>query len=106
MPDAWTDKDERQYQHVKASELERGESGERAEEIAARTVNKQRREEGRTPSRRTQGTGNPNKALSDLTRDELYNRAKEKGVKGRSGMSKAELVGALAQAERVAGGDN
>jgi hypothetical protein len=95
MPGAWTDKDERQYQHVKQSELERGEPEERAEEIAARTVNKTRREEGRTPNKRTQGTGNPDKALSDLTRDELYNRAKEKGVQGRSGMSKAELVRAL-----------
>lgn len=95
MPDAWTDRDERQYQHVKQSELERGEPEERAEEIAARTVNKHRREEGRTPNKRTQGTGNPDKALSDLTRDELYNHAKEKGVQGRSGMSKAELVRAL-----------
>lgn len=95
MPEAWTDKDERQYQHVKQSELERGESEERAEEIAARTVNKHRREEGRTQGKRTQGTGNPNADLADLTRDELYNRAREKGVQGRSGMSKAELVRAL-----------
>lgn len=47
MPKAWSDKDERQYQHVKESELERGHSEDRAEEIAARTVNKQRSEEGR-----------------------------------------------------------
>ena len=95
MPDAWSNKDDRQYQHVKDSELESGKSKNRAEEIAARTVNKQRREEGRTPNTRTQGTGNPNKALADLTRDELYNRAKEKDISGRSKMSKAELVKAL-----------
>lgn len=95
MPDAWSKKNERQYQHVKDSELQRGVGEDRAEEIAGRTVNKQRREEGRTPNKRTQGTGNPNAALSDLTRDELYNRAKEKDVRGRSKMSKDELIDAL-----------
>ncbi|GHF55816.1 plasmid stabilization system protein ParE [Deinococcus metalli] len=95
MPRAWSDKDERQYEHVKDSERQRGESEERAEEIAARTVNKQRREEGRTPNRRTQGTGNPNRALTELSRDELYNRAREQNVRGRSAMSKAQLVDAL-----------
>ncbi|QEG36946.1 hypothetical protein [Bythopirellula goksoeyrii] len=48
MPKAWSDKDERQYKHVKESEKERGRSEDRAEEIAARTVNKQRSKEGRT----------------------------------------------------------
>ncbi|ACO47168.1 hypothetical protein DEDE109153_06125 [Deinococcus deserti] len=95
MPEAWSKKDERQYQHIKQSELERGESEERAEEIAARTVNKQRREEGRTPKKRTQGTGNPNAALSELTRDELYNRAREKDLRGRGRMTKDELIRAL-----------
>ena len=95
MPEAWSDRDERQYEHVKESELSRGESEERAEEIAARTVNKHRRREGRTGNKRTQGTGNPDAQLSDLTRGELYNRAREKGIQGRSGMSKAELVAAL-----------
>ena len=95
MPKAWSSKDERQYEHVKDSEVQRGESQDRAEEIAARTVNKARREEGRTPNKRTQGTGNPDTALGDLTRDELYNRAKEKGIAGRSRMSKAELVRVL-----------
>lgn len=95
MPDAWSSKDERQYQHIKDSERRAGRPADEAEEIAARTVNKRRREEGRTPNRRTQGTGNPNRALGDLTRDELYNRAKEQGVKGRSAMSKAQLVAAL-----------
>lgn len=48
MAKAWSKKDDRQYQHVKESEKEQGRSTERAEEIAARTVNKQRKKEGRT----------------------------------------------------------
>ena len=95
MPETWTRKDERQYQHVKESEKKRGRSEARAEEIAARTVNERRREEGRTPNRTTQGTGNPNERLEERTRDELYNRAKELGIAGRSRMSKAELVDAV-----------
>jgi hypothetical protein len=95
MPRAWSAKDQRQYEHVKQSELERGSREDRAEEIAARTVNKQRRQEGRTPSRRTQGTGNPNRPLAERTRDELYNLARQRRVRGRSGMSKRDLVAAL-----------
>jgi hypothetical protein len=95
MPRAWSKKDERQYEHVKQSELDSGRSEDRAEEIAARTVNKQRREEGRTPNRRTSGTGNPNTSLDERTRDELYNRARELDVSGRSGMTKQELVKAI-----------
>jgi plasmid stabilization system protein ParE len=94
MP-AWTRKDERQYEHIKEGGVERGVPGERAEEIAARTVNKRRREEGRTPNRRTQGTGNPNRPLAEHSRDELYNEARAKGIEGRSRMSKGELVRAL-----------
>jgi hypothetical protein len=48
MPKAWSAKDERQYEHVKASEKKEGKSTERAKEIAARTVNKERKKEGRT----------------------------------------------------------
>ena len=95
MPRAWSQKDERQFDHVKESVLERGGKMEKAEEIAGRTVNKQRRIEGRTPNKRTQGTGNPNLALTELTRDELYNRAKERHIRGRSDMSKQELIEAL-----------
>ncbi|RYG45597.1 addiction module toxin RelE [bacterium] len=91
----WTKKDEKKFEHVKESELERGEPEERAEEIAGRTVNKARRQEGRTPNKRTQGTGNPNRELHELTRDELYNRAKEAHIGGRSKMNKAKLVEAL-----------
>lgn len=48
MPKSWSKKDERQYDHVKDSEKEQGRSNDRAKEIAARTVNKQRKKEGRT----------------------------------------------------------
>lgn len=95
MPKAWSAKDERQYQHVKESEEKRGESESRAEEIAARTVNKHRREEGRTPNKRSQGTGNPKARLESLTKDELMNRARQADIRGRSSMNKAELVKAL-----------
>ncbi len=94
MPE-WSDKDERQYEHVKKSSMERGRSEDRAQEVAARTVNKQRREEGRTPQRRTSGTGNPNSSLESRTRDDLYNRARELDISGRSSMHKAELVEAI-----------
>ncbi len=95
MPKAWSKKDERQYEHIKDSAEESGKSTARAKAIAARTVNKQRREEGRTPNKRTQGTGNPNTGLEERTRDELYNLARERNVSGRSNMTKAELVKAL-----------
>ena len=97
MPKAWSAKDERQYEHIKDSGLERGQSEDRAEEIAARTVNKQRREEGRTPNRRSMGTGNPNTPLASRSRDELYNIARERHVRGRSSMTKRELVTALSR---------
>jgi hypothetical protein len=48
MPQSWSNKDERQYEHVKASEKKEGKSTARAKEIAARTVNKERKKEGRT----------------------------------------------------------
>ncbi len=95
MPKAWSAKDKRQYEHVKESERRRGTPDDRAEEIAARTVNKQRREEGRTPSKSTQGTGNPNTPLEERTRDELYNIARERSVRGRGNMNKADLIRAL-----------
>lgn len=94
-PRGWTKKDERKYEHVKESVREQGRSEDKAQEIAARTVNKARREEGRTPNVRSQGTGNPNRPLRELTRDELYNRAKDRHVKGRSRMSKQELIDSL-----------
>ena len=91
----WTAKDEKQYEHIKESGLERGQSVRKATEIAARTVNKRRRQEGRTANRRTMGTGNPNTPLEDRTRDELANIAEDLNIRGRSSMRKAELVSAI-----------
>lgn len=95
MPSTWTKKDERQYEHIKESSQDRGKSEKRAKEIAARTVNKNRREKGRTPQKSSQGTGNPNTSLDDRSKQELYNMAKELDVSGRSKMSKGELVSAI-----------
>lgn len=95
MPKAWTEKDERKYEHIKDGERARGRSVARAKEIAARTVNKQRRVEGRTPNKRTQGTGNPNTDLDSRTKEEVLNRARELDIKGRSKMTKQQLVQAI-----------
>ena len=94
-PRGWTKKDERKYEHIKDSVRDQGRPEAKAQEIAARTVNKGRREEGRTMNVRTQGTGNPNQELPERTRDELYNLAKERDVSGRSRMSKQELIDSL-----------
>lgn len=94
MP-SWSRKDERQYEHIKESSRQRGEPAKRAKEIAARTVNKERREEGRTPNRETQGTGNPNRSYEDRSVRELRNLASERNIEGRSRMSKDELIRAL-----------
>ena len=97
MPAAWSDKRERQYEHIKDSEKKRGRSTKRAKEIAARTVNKERRERGETKSGRktSSGTGNPNRSLDDRSKTELYNRAKQLDIEGRSKMSKDELARAI-----------
>lgn len=95
MPSSWSQKDERKYQHIKQSQQDRGKPAEQAKEIAARTVNKQRREAGRTPQDTTQGTGNPNSLLEDRTVDELQNLAAKYEVEGRSKMKKAELIEAI-----------
>lgn len=95
MPQRWSEKDERKYEHIRDSSRERGVGEDRAKEIAARTVNKDRRESGRTPNRTSQGTGNPNLDYEARTRDELYNIAKERNIGGRSRMTKDELIRAL-----------
>jgi plasmid stabilization system protein ParE len=95
MPSAWSNKDERKYEHIKESSEERGVPEKRAKEIAARTVNKGRREEGRTPNKTTQGTGNPNRSLEARSVQELRNRAKELKIPGRSKMNKGDLVKAI-----------
>ena len=95
MPEAWSKKDERMYDHIKQSELGRGRSEERAKEIAARTVNRQRRQEGRTPNERTSGAGNPNQPLEERSKDELETRASELDIEGRRKMNKDELIRAI-----------
>jgi hypothetical protein len=95
MPKAWSKKDERQYEHIRKSEKEQGKSPQRAKEIAARSVNAQRRREGRTPNKSTQGTGNPHVSLEDRTVAQLRNRAQELDISGRSKMNKDELVAAI-----------
>ena len=93
----WTSKQERQYEHIKESSKQRGAPTRRAKEIAARTVNKQRRQRGQTPNKTTQGTGNPNVPPQQRSRQELYNQAKQMKIQGRSKMNKQQLVGAIKQ---------
>ena len=92
----------RQYEHVKASERERGVPEGRAEEIAARTVNKERARSGesRTRSRtsiddissgRRGGLRSGRPGPRGRTREQLYREARRLGVRGRSGMNKAQL---------------
>jgi hypothetical protein len=102
---AWSKKRERQYEHIKKGLRGRGESVDTAEEIAARTVNKERarageaRESSRTStddisSGRRGGLRSPS-GPAGRTRDQLYNEAKQKGIKGRSKMNKAQLLRAV-----------
>ena len=79
----------RQYEHIKESQLDRGAGEDRAEEIAARTVNKERARSGQ--SRQRSGTARP----KGRTRDQLYNEARQKGIEGRSKMTKAQLERAV-----------
>ena len=106
MPqNAWSNKRERQYDHIKHGLLERGESNDVAEEIAARTVNKERarageaRESSRTStddiSSSRRGGLRSHGGRRGRTRDQLYEEAKAKGIKGRSSMNKRELEQAI-----------
>jgi len=91
----------RQYEHIKDSLKDQGRSNDLAEEIAARTVNKERARSGeaRTKSRSStqdissgrRGGLRSHTGPRGRTYDQLYNEAKERGVKGRSKMSKAQL---------------
>ena len=106
MPqEAWSEQRERQYEHIKAGLLERGESEESAEEIAARTVNKERARAGETRtaspasihdiSSGRRGGLRSHSGPGGRTYDQLYQEAKERRIKGRSKMSKAQLERAL-----------
>jgi hypothetical protein len=103
---AWSKKRERQYEHIKEGLEERGTPHEKAQEIAARTVNKERARKGeaRTSSRlsredissgRRGGLRSGTNQEKGRTRDQLYNEAKKMGIEGRSKMSKAELQRAV-----------
>ena len=101
----WSKKRERQYDHIKESALERGESEDVAEEIAARTVNKERARHGEAKessklSREDISSGRrgglrSHKGPGGRTFDQLYEEAKDRNIHGRSKMSKAELLKAL-----------
>lgn len=93
MPKEWTNKEERQYEHIKDSVKKRG--GGRAKEIAARTVNKQRSKNGKTANSRSRSTGHRGSSLASRTRQELYNQAAKENIAGRSKMTKQQLVDAL-----------
>ncbi|MFF3565367.1 plasmid stabilization protein [Streptomyces sp. NPDC002574] len=105
MPAGSNRKRERQYEHIKESAQERGESEKRAEEIAARTVNKERARAGesRTASRSStddmssgrRGGQRSGNGSQGPTRDQLYAEAKRRKIDGRSHMNKAELKRAL-----------
>ena len=102
---AWTKKRERQYDHIKEGLLERGDSEDKAEEIAARTVNKERararetQQASRTStedlSSGRRGGLRSHHGPGGRTRDQLYEEARRRGVKGRSKMSKADLEKAV-----------
>ncbi len=104
---AWSDKRERQYDHIKEGLVERGEDEDTAEEIAARTVNKERARAGEAEeasrtstediSSGRRGGLRSHRGPGGRTRDQLYSEAREKNIKGRSKMTKAEL-------ERAVGG--
>ncbi len=96
----------RQYEHIKDSQLEQGKSESRAEEIAARTVNKERaragesRERSRTStddmsSSRRGGQRSGTDRAKGRTRDQLYNEARKLNIDGRSKMNKEQLERAV-----------
>ncbi len=93
----WRNKDERQFKHIKNSLINDDKTSEQANEIAARIVNKQRRKEGVTNNITTLGTGNPYTSLEERSKRELYNRAKQLNIDGRSKLNKKELIAAIRQ---------
>ena len=102
---AWSGKRERQYEHIKAGLLRSGRSEDLAEEIAARTVNKERARAGeakeaspsslRDISSARRGGLRSHERPGGRTYRQLYNEARERGIKGRSRMRKAELLRAV-----------
>jgi hypothetical protein len=102
---AWSKKRERQYEHIKDGLRDRGEDEDTAEEIAARTVNKERARAGEAEeasrtstediSSGRRGGLRSHQGPGGRTRDQLYNEAREKNIEGRSKMNKAELERAV-----------
>jgi hypothetical protein len=105
MPKAWSAKRERQYEHIKDSAEQRGKSEKVAEEIAARTVNKERAQHGEAKHASAQtlhdtpapkrGGQRSHRGEGGRTRDQLYEEAKRKGISGRSSMNKEQLQRAV-----------
>ena len=107
MPqEAWSAKRERQYEHIKESEKKQGRSTRRAKQIAAATVNKERARKGEAKSASPSSTRDISSGRrgglrsgsgpGGRTKDQLYNEAKRRGIKGRSRMNKAQLQRAVA----------
>ena len=102
---AWSAKRERQYEHIKDGLLDRGEKEDTAEEIAAHTVNKERARHGEAKQASRSSTDDissgrrgglrSHRGPGGRTRAQLYNEARQRGVKGRSKMNKAELERAV-----------
>jgi plasmid stabilization system protein ParE len=102
---AWSAKRERQYEHIKEGLEERGDSEDLAEEIAARTVNKERARHGESMTSSGSSTNDiasgrrgglrSHRGAGGRTRDQLYEEAKRKGIEGRSKMTKAQLESAV-----------
>ncbi len=102
---AWSAKRERQYEHIKESLEDRGTKDDKAEEIAARTVNKERARAGesKTASRTSvrdissgrRGGLRSHRGAGGRTKEQLYEEARRKGIDGRSKMTKAELLRAV-----------
>ena len=103
---AWSAKRERQYEHIKEGLRERGTSEDKAEEIAARTVNKERARSGEAressrlsrtdiSSSRRGGLRSGTRRAKGRTRDQLYEEAKDLNIQGRSKMNKAQLQRAV-----------
>jgi hypothetical protein len=105
VPRGASPKRERQYEHIKDSAQERGESPKRATEIAARTVNKERARAGesRTASKTStqdissgrRGGLRSHSGAAGRTKEQLYAEARKRNIKGRSSMTKAQLENAL-----------
>ena len=102
---AWNTKHERQYEHIKEGLEEHGRSEAVAEEIAARTVNKERARAGEAQQASRTSTDDissgrrgglrSHRGPGGRTRDQLYEEAKHKNIKGRSKMTKAQLERAV-----------